>query len=80
MNQHKRDQLERIAQEEDITKDWCCTAVSTYTENTLDEGHTPTYDGFLKEYPEFDQECFIDVIEAEMKSVTDMCKKEELAG
>lgn len=50
--------------------DNCRAAVSTYTENSLEEGIQPTWEQFRTEYPEFDHEAYIDLYEAEMKRVT----------
>jgi hypothetical protein len=54
------------------------TAVSCWTENTMEESKEPTLDAFLEYYPEWDHSDLYDAIEKEMERIKDLCLMEAI--
>jgi hypothetical protein len=54
------------------------TAVSCWTENTMEEGNPPSLDGFCEYYPEWDHSELHEVIEAEITRIREIVEQEQL--
>lgn len=54
------------------------TAVSCWTENTMEEGKVPTLDGFCNYMPEWDHSDLYEVIEAEIARIREIVEQEQM--
>lgn len=54
------------------------SSVSTWTENTMEDGKVPALDGFCTEFPEWDNSELYDIIEAELVRIREIVERERL--
>lgn len=71
--QERRVFYERVHEEQENIISVLKSAVSTWVENEIDAGNTPTLEDFRDEHPEWDHQALIDVIEAEIVRVSRLC-------
>lgn len=76
----KREFIERLREGQEEQNDWCRTCVSTWTENIILEGSTPSVERFMIENEEWDYDHYIDIVEAEINRVSALCAKEEIGA
>jgi hypothetical protein len=72
--QQRRAFFEEVEEEQQIIIEALKAAVSTWTENEIDAGNTPTLEGFCDQYSEWDHDALYDIIEAEMGRVARLCQ------
>lgn len=65
---------EQVQEEQEIILEAMKAAVSTWTENEIEAGNTPTLEGFCDEYSEWDHDALFDTIEAELERVARLCQ------
>lgn len=80
----RRPFYERVQEENEHIIDTLKTIVSTWTENEIEDGYTPTYERFIDKFPEWHHDELIATISEEMTRVRKLCEisgpSQELQG